>query len=40
MDESHRNPVIITSDDYTDNFRASLHEYVRDGMDMAMERIR
>jgi ADP-ribose pyrophosphatase YjhB (NUDIX family) len=40
LDDQHERPVVIRQADYTDDFRAQLHPYVRDYMDMEMARMR
>lgn len=40
LDNLHKNPIIITSKKYTKEFRANLHPYIRDFMDIAIKLIK
>lgn len=39
LDRSHNGIKIITPEEYTESFKASLHPYVRDFLDIAMEKL-
>lgn len=40
LDQAHAEPTIVRPDDYTPQFRAMLHPYVQDFLDLAMPLIR
>lgn len=40
LDNLHKGPRIIRPEDYTESFRASLHPYVRDFMDICIEKLK
>ena len=40
LNDLHEKPIIVKPSDYTEAFRKSLHPYIRDFIDMAMQLLR